>query len=463
MLNRDKTLKPKIPPHSEEAEQSVLGALLLDNRAWDRIADRISSSDFYRPDHRVIFETMYHLVERHQPLDVLTLTEALKAHDQLAAASGEAYLFELAKNTPSAANVVAYADIVREHSLLRQLIAAGTDIAENAFNAEGRDVKELLDSAEQQVLHISETRTRGHGPVEIGTLLAKTTDRIDALYHSGAALTGLSTGFADFDELTSGLQNGDLIVVAGRPSMGKTTFAINVAEQAAIKGNVPVLIFSMEMPSESLVMRMLSSLGSIDQHKVRTGKLKDDDWPRITTAIELLSDTKLYIDDTPALSPGEVRSRARRLAREHGQLGLIVIDYLQLMQVPGSRENRSTEISEISRSLKALAKELHVPIVALSQLNRSLESRTDKRPVMSDLRESGAIEQDSDLIVFIYREEVYHEDTANKGKAEIIVSKHRNGPIGKIYLTFRGQYTRFDNFAYNETVQGVSLGGGMMG
>ena len=448
---KPKDLPPKIPPHSQEAEQSVLGALMLDNRAWDRITDRISAKDFYRSDHQAIFEAMTHLIDQHKPLDVLTVSEALKAKDQLNA-PGEAYLYELAKNTPSAANIVAYADIVRERAILRQLIEAGTDIAQDGFNPDGRDIKELLDKAEQRVFNIAESRSWGSGPVAITTLLAKAMDRIDMLYHSDKALTGLPSGFTDLDRLTSGLQPADLVVIAGRPSMGKTILAMNIAEHAAIKGNVPVLIFSMEMPAEALVMRMISSLGSIDQHKVRTGQLKDDDWPRITHAIEMLSETKLFIDDTPALSPGEIRSQARRLAREHGGLGLIAVDYLQLMHVPNNRENRSIEISEISRSLKALAKELNIPIIALSQLNRSLETRTDKRPVMSDLRESGAIEQDADLIAFIYRDEVYHEDSPDKGKAEIIIAKYRNGPIGKVILTFRGQYTRFDNFSHESVV-----------
>ena len=454
-----KTSVPKVPPHSQEAEQSVLGALMLDNRAWDRIVDRISVQDFYHSDHQLIFETMNRLVDQHKPLDVLTIAEALKAREQLSAAGGEVYLYELAKNTPSAANIIAYADIVRERAILRQLIEAGTDITHDGFNPDGRDIKELLDTAEQRVFHIAESRVRGSGPIAIGPLLTKATDRIDKLFHSKQVITGLSSGFTDLDKLTSGLQDGDLIVVAGRPSMGKTVFVINIAEVAAIKGNIPVLVFSMEMPAESLVMRMLSSLGSIDQHKVRTGQLKDDDWPRITHAIEMLSETKLFIDDTPALTPSEIRSRARRLAREHGGLGLIVIDYLQLMHVPGTKENRSTEISEISRSLKALAKELNVPVVALSQLNRSLEGRVDKRPVMSDLRESGAIEQDADLIAFIYRDEVYHEDSPDKGKAEIIIAKHRNGPIGKVILTFRGQYTRFDNFSHESVPQRMPFGG----
>ncbi len=383
----NKPTAPKVPPYSQEAEQSVLGALMLDNRAWDRVADRITSEDFYRADHRLIFQIMQHLVERHKPLDVLTIADALKSRNELEAAGGEAYLYQLAKNTPSAANITAYADIVRERSVLRQLIATGTDIAESAFNPDGREVKDLLDSAERWVFSIAEQGNRGNGPVEIGTLLAKTTDRIDSLFHSGGQLTGLSTGFKDFDDMTSGLHEGELIIIAGRPSMGKTVLGLNMAEHAAIRGGKPVLVFSMEMPGESLVMRMISSLGSIEQHKVRTGKLNDNDWPRITSAIEMLSDTKLYIDDTPALTPIEVRARARRLAREHGSLGLIVIDYLQLMQVPGSKENRAVEVSEISRSLKALAKELSVPVVALSQLNRGLEARTDKRPVMSDLRE----------------------------------------------------------------------------
>lgn len=450
-------LPAKIPPHSQEAEQSVLGALMLDNRAWDRISDRISAKDFYRSDHQAIFETMAYLINQNNPLDVLTISEALKAKDQLNS-SGESYLYELAKNTPSAANIVAYADIVRERAILRQLIEAGTDIAHDAFNPNARDIKELLDQAEQRVFNISESRSRGVGPVPINALLAKATDRIDMLYRSDKALTGLSSGFTDLDRLTSGLQAGDLIVIAGRPSMGKTILAMNIAEHAAIKSNILVLVFTMEMPAEALVTRMISSLGSIDQYKVRTGQLKDDDWPRITHAIEMLSETKLFIDDTPALTPVEIRSRARRLASEHGGLGLIAIDYLQLMHIPNTRENRSIEISEISRSLKALAKELGIPIIALSQLNRSLETRTDKRPVMSDLRESGAIEQDADLIAFIYRDEIYHENSHDRGKAEIIIAKHRNGPIGKVILTFRGQYTRFDNFSHENVSQQFPFG-----
>ncbi len=451
-------LSPRMPPHSVDAEQSVLGALMLDNRAWDRIADKLIAKDFYRNDHRLVFQVISRLVEQSKPVDVLTIAEALKVDNKLEAGGGEAYLYELAKNTPSAANIIAYAEIVREKSVLRQLIATGTDITERALNPDGSDIKELLDTAERQVFNIAEHGSRGSGPVDINTLLAKTTDKIDTLYHSTDAITGVSTGFADFDEMTSGLQAGDLIVVAGRPSMGKTMLGINIAENVAIEAKKPVLIFSMEMPAESIVMRMISSLGLIDQHKVRTGKLSDDDWPRVTGTIEMLSETKIFIDDTPALSPTEVRARARRVARDQDGLGLIVIDYLQLMQVSGTKENRSTEISEISRNMKALAKELNVPVVALSQLNRGLESRTDKRPVMSDLRESGAIEQDADLIAFIYRDVVYNPDTPEKNKTEVIIAKQRNGPIGKVMLTFRGAYTRFDNYSYEQTRSDIPFG-----
>lgn len=449
-----KLLSAKVPPHSMEAEQSVLGALMLDNRAWDRVIDHVREKDFYRNEHRLIFQAMSQLVERHQPFDVLTLSELLKEIGQLDRVGGEAYLFQLAQNTPSAANITAYADIVRERAVLRQLISIGTDIAEAGFNPGGRESKELLDTAERQVFQIAEQHSRGTGPVQINTLLARATDRIDTLYHSNSTLTGLSTGYSDFDDMTSGLQDGDLIVIAGRPSMGKTTLAMNIAEHAAIKGDKPVLIFSMEMPAEQLTLRMMSSLGRIDQHKVRTGKLTDNDWPRLTSAVSMLSEANMYIDDTPALSPSEVRSRARRVAREHNGLALIVVDYLQLMQIVGGKENRTTEISEISRTLKAIAKELSVPVVALSQLNRSLESRTDRRPIMSDLRESGAIEQDADIIVFIYRDEVYNEDTPDKGIAEIIIRKQRNGPIGDFRLTFLGQYTRFENYAVDRVLTG---------
>lgn len=436
----------KIPPHSVEAEQSVLGGLMLENRAWDQIADRVREVDFYRYDHRLIFRVMAKLSEQNKPLDVLTVSEALREIKELENAGGEIYLFELANNTPSVANIGAYADIVRERSVLRQLIATANDIAGSAFNPDGRSSIELLDLAERQVFAISEQGARAGGPVNIKDYLASTMDKIDTLFHSNDPITGIPTGYHDFDEMTSGLQASDLVIVAGRPSMGKTVLAVNIAEQVAIKSQLPVLIFSMEMPGEAIVMRLLSSLCRIDQLRIRTGKLEDEDWPRISSTVSMLSEAPLFIDDTPALGPAEVRARARRLAKEHGQLGLIVVDYLQLMQVPGHTENRTAEISEISRSLKSLAKELKVPVLALSQLNRSLEQRADKRPVMSDLRESGAIEQDADLIVFIYRDEVYNDNSPDKGTAEIIIAKQRNGPIGKVRLTFLGQYTCFENF-----------------
>lgn len=436
----------KTPPHAHEAEQSVIGGLMLDNQAWDKVADRIQDKDFYRSEHRILFRAISTLANNNKPFDVVTLAETLKHTNEFNEAGGEVYLFELARNTPTAANIAAYADIVRERSVLRQLISAATEITEQAFKPSGREITELLDEAERRIFKIAEQDSRGSGPTAISDLLAKAVDRIDTLFHSDQHITGLSTGYNDLDELTSGLQPSDLVVVAGRPSMGKTTFAMNIAEHAAIKSGKPVLVFSMEMPGDSLAMRMMSSLGRIDQHRVRTGKLEDEDWPRITSAVSMLSEAKMFIDDTAALSPTELRSRARRVAREHGQLGLIVVDYLQLMQVSGFKENRTTEISEISRSLKALAKELNTPVIALSQLNRGLEQRADKRPMMSDLRESGAIEQDADLIVFIYRDEVYNENTPDKGIAEIIVAKQRNGPIGKVRLTFLGKYTRFENF-----------------
>lgn len=436
----------RIPPHSIEAEQSVLGGLMLENRAWDQIADRVREHDFYRHDHRLIFHVMATLSEQNKPLDVLTVAEALRELRELDNVGGEVYLFELANNIPSVANISAYADIVRERSILRQLIATANDIAGHAFNPQGRSSTELLDTAERLVFAISEDGSRLGGPVNVKDFLAKTMDKIDTLFHLDDPITGVPTGYHELDEYTSGLQPSDLVIVAGRPSMGKTMLAMNIAEHVVIKSKLPVLVFSMEMPGESIVMRLLSSLCRIDQLRIRTGKLQDEDWPRISSTVSMLSEAPLFIDDTPALSPAELRARARRLAKEHGQLGLIVVDYLQLMQLPGFSENRTAEISEISRSLKSLAKELKVPVIALSQLNRSLEQRADKRPVMSDLRESGAIEQDADLIMFIYRDEVYHENSPDKGTAELIIAKQRNGPLGKVRLTFLGQYTKFENF-----------------
>jgi len=440
----------KVPPHSIQAEQSVLGGLMLDNGAWDQIADKIVDGDFYRKEHRLIFRAIETLADRTQPFDVITLSEELERHGELEEAGTIAYLGSLAKDTPSAANIRSYAGIVREYSVMRQLIRVGTEIADSGFVPEGRESNELLDDAERKVFEIAEQGAKGQGGFEsIKSLLTKAVDKIETLFENDEPITGLSTGFTDLDEMTSGLQAADLIIVAGRPSMGKTTFAMNVVENIAVNSGMPVAVFSMEMPGESLAMRMMSSLGRINQTRVRNGKLEDDEWPRLTSAVSILTEAKLFIDDTPAMSPLEVRARARRLMREHGDLGLIMIDYLQLMQVPGLSENRTNEISTISRSLKALAKELNVPVIALSQLNRSLEQRTNKRPIMSDLRESGAIEQDADIVMFIYRDEVYNEDTPDKGVAEIIIGKQRNGPIGTTRLTFLGEFTKFENFAHD--------------
>ena len=437
----------KIPPHSIEAEQSVLGGVMLDNHAWEKIADQVSEEDFYRYDHRLIFRAIADLAEDNQPLDVVTLSEWLGKRGELEDAGGLAYLGTMAKDTPSAANIAAYAAIVRERSILRQLIGVGTDIADSAFNPGERSSKEILDEAESSVFKIAEQGSKqGQAFKPIKSLLKVTLSQIDELSKSDSAVTGLSSGYPDLDTMTSGFQKGDLIIVAGRPSMGKTTFSMNIAEYAAISTKKPVAVFSMEMPGEQLTMRMLSSMGRVDQGRLRTGKLTDDDWPRIAQAVKMFSEVPMFIDDSAALSPTEVRARARRLAREHGQLGLIVLDYLQLMQGSGKSDNRTTEVSEISRSLKALAKELEVPVIVLSQLNRSLEQRPNKRPIMSDLRESGAIEQDADVIIFIYRDEVYNPETTDKGVAEIIIAKQRNGPIGTSRLTFLGKYTRFETF-----------------
>lgn len=449
----------KIPPHSVEAEQSLLGGLMLDNQSWDKVTSKVVEEDFYRFEHRLIFRAIASLAKHNKPFDVVTLTEALKTMQQLDAAGNELYLFELANNTPSVANIGAYADIVRERSILRQLIGVANEIADSAYQTKGQPIAELLDNAETKVFAIAEQTAREGGPEKVETILARTLNRIEYLYQAKSSLTGLSTGFNELDEKTSGLQAADLIIVAGRPSMGKTTFAMNLAESAALRADKPVLIFTMEMPSDALAMRMISSLGRIGLKKLRNGEVNDHDWTRITSVLNMLSERKLFVDETPALSPNELRSRARRVAKEHGQLGLIVIDYLQLMHVPGYRgENRTAEISEISRSLKAIAKELNVPVVALSQLNRSLESRADRRPVMSDLRESGAIEQDADLIIFIYRDKVYNENTPDQNVAEIIIAKHRNGEIGKIKLHFAGEYTRFDDLALSDYSRSVIIG-----
>ncbi len=437
----------RVPPNSIEAEQAVLGGLMLSSEAWDKVADRITEGDFYRRDHALIFRAIGELSNKSMPADAVTLGEWFEAQGIAELVGGSRYILELANTTPSAANIAAYADIVREKSVLRQLIDAGTEIAGDAFVPEGRSSHELLETAEQKVFRIAEAGARGRkGFVSMGAAVKEAFQQLQHRYENRGAVTGLATGLRDFDEMTAGLQPSDLIIVAGRPSMGKTALALNMAEYAAIKGKKAVAVFSMEMSASQLAFRLISSLGRINQQHLRTGELEDADWPRVTSAIQLLKDAKIFIDDTPALSPGELRARARRLKREH-DLGLIVIDYLQLMAVPGTRENRATEISEISRSLKALAKELNVPVIALSQLNRSLEQRTDKRPVMADLRESGAIEQDADVIVFIYRDDYYNKESPDKGLAEIIIGKQRNGPTGSVKLTFLGHYTKFENHA----------------
>ncbi len=440
----------RVPPHSIEAEQSVLGGLLLDNAAWDRIADVISEGDFYRYDHRLIWQHISRLIGLARPADVITVFESLQTAGKVEDMGGLAYLNSLAQNTPSAANIRRYAEIVRDRGVLRKLVTVADEISAGAFNPQGRETRQLLDEAESRIFQIAEEGSRGNaGFQEIQPLLGQVVDRIDELYHreGDTEVTGVPTGFVDLDKMTSGLQGGDLVIVAGRPSMGKTSFSMNIGEHVAIEQGLPVAVFSMEMGAAQLAMRMLGSVGMLDQHRLRTGKLEADDWPRVTHAIQRMQQAQLYIDETPALSSMEVRARARRLARQCGKLGLIIIDYLQLMGGSGGGENRATEISEISRSMKGLAKELDCPLIALSQLNRSLEQRPNKRPVMSDLRESGAIEQDADLILFIYRDEVYNPDTPDKGTAEIIIGKQRNGPIGTVRMTFQGSSTRFLSYS----------------
>ncbi|TFW01430.1 replicative DNA helicase [Oxalobacteraceae bacterium OM1] len=439
----------RVPPHSIEAEQSVLGGLLLDNSAWDRIADFVGEDDFYRYDHRIIFQHIVKLINATKPADVITVFEAMSTSGKAEEVGGLAYLNALAQNTPSAANIRRYAEIVRDRGVLRRLITVSDEIATAALNPQGKEIKQLLDEAESKIFAIAEEGSRGAaGFVAIQPLLTQVVERIDELYNRDNSndITGVPTGFIDLDRMTSGLQPGDLVIVAGRPSMGKTAFSLNIGENVAIDSGLPVAVFSMEMGGAQLAMRMLGSVGRLDQSRLRVGKLNDDDWPRLTHAIQKMNEAQLYIDETPALSPVELRARARRLARQCGRLGLIIVDYLQLMSGNGSGENRATEISEISRSLKGLAKELNCPLIALSQLNRSLEQRPNKRPVMSDLRESGAIEQDADVILFIYRDQVYNPDSPDKGTAEIIIGKQRNGPIGTVRLTFLGEYTKFDNY-----------------
>ena len=456
------TVQLKVPPHSLEAEQSFLGGLMIDPRAWLTVADRVYAEDFYRPSHRLIFEAMAGLADENQPIDAVTLSEALSARALLEKAGGNPYLAELVERTPGASNIGAYADIIREYASLRRLITAAGEISDLAFAPEGRSSAEVLDHAEQLVFAIAEGRLREQMPQRVGGLADAVAERLDFLSKMGNPITGVATGFDDLDRQTAGFQVGDLVIIAARPSMGKTALMVNMAEHAVMSSEArapgvaadaanAVLIFSMEQPADQLVMRMMSSLGRIDQTLMRTGELQSRDWDCFNSARSLLKDKPLYIDDTPALTPNDLRTRARRVAAEAGGLKMVMVDYLQLMRSSAKHENRTNEIADISRSLKAIAKELKCPVVACSQLNRSLESRTDKRPYMSDLRESGAIEQDADVILFIYRDEVYNKDTEDKGLAEIIIGKQRNGPIGKVTLAFAPQLTKFDNYTDERT------------
>jgi replicative DNA helicase len=443
-------LQLKVPPHSVEAEQSLLGALLLDNQAFDRVADLIGADDFYRDDHRRIWRHIARLSETNRPADVVTVTESIDASEDKDKTGGAAYLGALAQNTPSALNIRRYAELVRERSVQRRLAQVATGIAEDALNPAGREVGQLLDEAESKIFQIAESGARrDQGLLEIKPVLARVFERIDHLYHrdNPSDVTGVPTGYVDLDKMTSGLQPGDLVVIAGRPSMGKTALALNIAEHVAVDNGLPVAVFSMEMSATQLAMRMLGSIARVDQHKMRTGRLSDKEWGDLSEAMGKLHETPIYIDEAGALTALEVRARARRLKRQYSKLGLIVIDYIQLMSASSQGENRATEISEISRSLKGMAKELDVPVIALSQLNRAVDQRPDRRPVMSDLRESGAIEQDADVIMFIYREVVYKPDLPEDQRAiaEVIVGKQRNGPIGTVKLTFLGQHTRFEN------------------
>lgn len=440
----------RLPPQAIEAEQSILGSMMLDNRVIDEISSEIEIRDFYRSDHQIIFKEILDLDERGEAADVVTVSESLTNLGELDQVGGLAYLGSLAQNTPNTGNVKSYAKIVRERAILRRLIESANDIVKAAYQPEGRSPEEVLDFAEQMIFEIAKNNNNTKaGFRKIDVLLGEAVDKIEELFKTKQTVTGVPTGFVDLDKKTSGLQGGDLVVVAGRPSMGKTSFAMNLVEYAAINQNLPVAVFSMEMPGTQLATRMLASLSRVNSTRLRTGQLDNDDWPKLTSAMGLLQDKNIYIDDTPALSPLEVRTRARRLAAEHEHgLGLIMLDYLQLMRgSDGSNENRNTEISNITRSLKGLAKELDCPVIVLSQLNRSLEQRPNKRPVMSDLRESGAIEQDADVIMFIYRHEVYEPETDQKGLSEIIIGKQRNGPIGTVRLAFLGEFTRFENYA----------------
>jgi len=449
-LRDDDVERLRVPPHSIEAEQSVLGGLLLDNGAWDRAGDLLTDSDFYRYEHKAIYAAIGAMVNASKPADVITVYERLQSLGKADECGGIAYLNALAQSVPSAANLRRYAEIVRERAILRKLIEASDEIATNAFNPQGRAVTQILDEAEGRIFKIGEEGSRTkQGFQSMDHLVVQLIDRVTELHENGAEeVTGVRTGFYDLDRMTAGLQGGDLIVLAARPSMGKTAFALNIAENVAVQEGLPVAVFSMEMGASQLALRMVGSLGRINQSNLRTGKLGDDEWGRLSEAVDRLKTANIFIDETPALNSAELRARARRQARQCGKLGLIVVDYLQLMSgSSSSEENRATELGEISRGLKALAKELNCPVIALSQLNRSVESRNDKRPMMSDLRESGAIEQDADIIMFIYRDDYYNKDSKEPGVAEIVIGKQRNGPVGTVKLTFLKPLTRFDNLA----------------
>lgn len=453
-------------PQSVEAEQAVLGGLLVDGMRLDSVREVISAEDFYISGHQSIFQALTDLAEEGQPIDLITLAERLQRNDQLDKVGGLPYLTEIAQQTPSAANAAAYASIVRERATLRKLIRAANEISRSSYSPEGLDSDDLLQMAEKRVAEIAEDRPKDGGFQGVNSLLKSTVERIDELFKSDSDITGLSTGLQELDGRTSGWQSGEMIILAARPSMGKTALALNFIESAIMTDDRPALVFSMEMPADSLVMRMLSSVGRIDQGKIRNGALTEEDWPKLSNAVAKLKDKPLFIDDTPGLTPQEVRARVKRVVRGHqmelqqkfpdmaleeleakSNPSVIMIDYLQLMQVAGQSEGRTQEISEISRSLKAIAKEYSCPVIALSQLNRGVEQRPNKRPMNSDLRESGAIEQDADVILFIYRDEYYNEDSNDKGIAELIIGKQRNGEIGTCKAAFVGKFTRFENLA----------------
>lgn len=441
----------RVPPHSMESESSVLGGLLLDNNAWDRVGDLLGEGDFYRHEHKLIFEAISKLINASKPADVITVYEHLQGMGKAEEIGGLMYLNQLAQYVPSASNIRRYAEIVRERSILRKLVTASDEIATNAFNPQGKTVERVLDEAEQKIMAIGEEGARNkQGFQSLDSLVVDLLDRVQEMADNPMDVTGVPTGFVDLDRMTSGLQAGDMVVLAARPSMGKTSFAVNIAEHVALNEGLPVAIFSMEMGAAQLAVRIVGSIGRVNQGNLRTGKLSDDEWPRLTEAIERLRTVSLHIDETPGLSPTELRANARRLARQCGKLGLIVVDYLQLMSGSGSAassDNRATELGEISRGLKMLAKELQCPVIALSQLNRSVEQRTDKRPMMSDLRESGAIEQDADIIMFIYRDDYYNKESKEPNIAEVIIGKQRNGPTGTVKLFFQKNQTRFENLA----------------